>query len=117
MNRRRALLITLATSLFVVIGYYGFWPRTTVWQVERQFDAALPVGTPKATVVAWLQEHYPNYHGIRSSDAPDRDAGFGVFIPASARWDLFPSEIRVSLMLDDNDQLATRSVTAFSYWP
>lgn len=90
------------------LGYGCFVPRVTVGEIERRIEAALPVGSTKAAVEAWLRAQPDlSSFGHTGKIGTDRMVGFWAVIQDTGpRLDIgFRTKIRLDFHLDDQDLL------------
>ena len=67
-TKRRVLVLGILFALCGCLGYGCFVPRVSEARMKSDIDAALPIGTPRAEVEAWLGERSIKFGDIGQTD-------------------------------------------------
>ena len=126
-RKRSGWLIGLGLILALFAAAAGAWyalcPHgypVTVQEFERWIDAAVPPGTPKAKVEAWLKSQAIGYDyrlpgGMTAGPKNMISAVIGTKGRCPFRYEELPGRVDPYFIFDDNGRLIQRVVSAQRY--
>lgn len=115
MRRFRWWIVAFVVSAALALFLFGRSPRRnhvnfTVAQVQEEVDTHLPIGTPRAAVESYLDQHSLPHSYIRDSPVKGNEHTEQALIRDSSHSLFIRGDIQLLFKFDDDDRLTQYSV-------
>jgi hypothetical protein len=118
LTRRRicGLAALLGIVLIAILGYLAFVPRFSAEEFKARVESALPKGTPRSDVEAWLSSQDISFGDTKRMDE-DRPSGLAGEVSQYRINLFFVPVVRFEIHFDKTDRVTTILAHGFVYGP